>query len=87
MLYTFTHPADQRDRILLYPSIAAARAAAGDDGSIRGLAVRFDTMGRRLAPLWTDPRSLDPRWTTAAYADGDGTIIARGPIPECLFVG
>ncbi len=87
MLYTFTSPADEYDRIHLFPSREAALAmAAGRCGSVRGVAVGFDPRMRRVVPLWTDPNEFDPTWTTPAQPHPDGSITAKGPIPQQLFL-
>ena len=85
MLYTHTDPASQGDRILLYPRFDEGRAERCLARSVFLVAVRFDPMSRRLLPLRIDLRKLDPNWTTPAYIEADGTITARGPIPEPLF--
>ena len=84
MLYTRTIPAEQRDRIELFPDVDAARM---DGHRVIGVAVHFDARSRRLVPLRAMPREFDPMWTTPAEFHADGSITARGPIPELLFVG
>lgn len=86
MLYTPTRPADQGDRVRLYPSPDAARAEAGADRPIFEVAVRLEGRQRRLVPLWSLPQVLDPTWTTPAQIHADGSITARAPIPQPLFV-
>ncbi|HEX8202968.1 MAG TPA: hypothetical protein VF590_21005 [Isosphaeraceae bacterium] len=91
MLYTPSLPADQGDRVRLYPSPAAARAEAGSDRPIFGVAVRLESRQRRVVPLW--PLSpafdvdIDPTWATPAQIHADGSVTARAPIPRPLFVG
>jgi len=86
VLYTHTLPTRQADRIRLYPTSDAARAEAGDGRPILLVALRFDALDRRVNPLWTDPQSFDPTWTAPAEFHADGSITAKGPIPESLFV-
>src|SRR5438552_3741445 len=86
MLYTLTRAGQQRDRILLFPSFDTARAVAGDEQAVVRVAVHFDERCRRIAPLWTNPQAFDPTWMTPAESHADGTITAKGPIPEPLFV-
>lgn len=86
MLYTPTSPAEQGDRIRLFPSVAAARAAVGER-LLYGVAVHYDVRARRLIPAWADPWAFDPSWTAPAQLHGDGSVTARGPIPAVLFIG
>lgn len=86
MLYTVTSPAEASDRILLYPSREAAKRAIS--GSIRQVilvAVNYDEMMRRVIPVFTDAQSFDPDWSTPAQPHPDGSVTAKGPIPESLF--
>lgn len=85
MLYTFTNPSDPYDRIRLFPSPEAARATEGGK-PVRVVAVGVDARMRRVIPLWTDPNSFDPSWTTPAQWHADGSVTAKGPIPSPLFV-
>jgi hypothetical protein len=85
MLYTMTSPAEDYDRILLYPSIEAARAVAGSMKPVHLVDVDYDEMMRRVIPLRTDPQAFDPDWSTPAQPHADGTVTAKGPIPEFLF--
>lgn len=86
MLYTLTSPADEYDRILLFPSPEAALALGTGQRSVRVVAVNFDSRNRRVVPLWTDPEQFDPAWTTPAQPHPDGSVTAKGPIPQQLFV-
>jgi hypothetical protein len=86
MMYTPTRPAEQGDRILLFPDPLAARAALGEGLTLFGVAVQFDWRGRRVAALGPDARGIDPTWSTPAEAHADGSATARGPIPSLLFV-
>lgn len=85
MLYTLTDPARQGDRIVLYPRFDQGRGEFGHAPSIYLVAVRYDEWSRRLVPLRVDLRSIDPMWASPAYREADGTVTARGPIPEPLF--
>lgn len=87
MLYTPTHPVQQGDRIRLFPTIDAARAVAQDGRPVLGVAVQFDAPCRRVTPLWVDAQIFDPAWSTPAEYHYDGSVTARGPIPEPLFAG
>src|SRR5690606_4261751 len=58
MLYTPTHHGEQGDRIRLFRTIEAARAAGA--GVVYGVAARPDVAARRLLPCWTDPRAFNP---------------------------
>jgi hypothetical protein len=86
MMYTPTRPAEQGDRILLFPDPLAAKAALGEGRALFGVAVQFDRRGRRVAPLGPDPRGIDPTWSAPAEAHADGSATARGPIPSPLFI-
>ena len=86
MLYTRTPAGQQRDRIELFPHPAAA-ALALDGHPVIGVAVQYDARSRRLVPLRAMPREFDPTWTTPAESHPDGSVTARGPIPELLFLG
>lgn len=85
-MYTITRPEAQGDRITLFPSPDCARAMAGAGKPILRVAVRHDERCRRVSPLWTDPVLFDPSWTAPAELCADGSVIARGPIPEPLFI-
>ena len=84
MLYTRTHPGQQRDRIELFPSRDAAHV---EGHPVIGVAVQFDARSRCLVPLRALPLEFDPTWTTPAESHPDGSVTARGPIPELLFIG
>lgn len=84
MFYTLTHPAHQTDRIDLHLNAEVTWAGAG--WPVFAVAVRFDAMSRRVIPLWTDPDQFDSAWTTPAELHADGSITAKGPIPESLFL-
>lgn len=86
MLYTIASPADQLDRIRLFPSAEAARATFDGSRPVRVVAVGFDPGMRRIVPLWTDPMVFDPAWTTPAQHHADGSVTAKGPIPQPLFI-
>jgi hypothetical protein len=85
MLYTSTSPAEQTDRIRLYPTPLAARGEIGDGPALFAVAVRLGARWHHLVPLWTDAGSFDPTWTTPAELHADGSITAKGPIPDSLF--
>jgi len=85
MLYTLTSPAESYDRIRLFPSLEAARAAE-ETRPIRVVALGFDARMRRVIPLWTDPQSFDPAWSAPAQSHADGSVTAKGPIPTSLFL-
>lgn len=85
MLYTSAEPKMQGDRIRLFPSLSAYRSAFGSS-PVHAVAVRFDPDGRRLFPLWTDPATFDPQWSTPAQFHADGSVTARAPVPQALFV-
>lgn len=86
MLYTVTGPADSYDRIQLFPNAEAARQAAGEQRTVRTVAVDFDSLMRRVVPLWTDPQEFNPEWWAPAQPHPDGSITAKGPIPTPLFL-
>lgn len=85
MLYTSTRSIYQGDRIQLFPTPDAVRAAAGDGRPVFGVAVGFDFLGRCVFPLWTSPQVVDPAWTAPAEAYPDGSVLVQGPIPRVLF--
>jgi hypothetical protein len=85
MMYTNTRPTYQEDRIHLFPSLEAARAAGGCRRILYKVAVRFDPLERRVVPLWTHPSVIDRNWRVRAEAHADGSVTARGPIPTLLF--
>ena len=87
MLYTITNPAEDYDRIRLFPSLEAARAVAFDGRHIQIVAVDYDHRMRRVFPLHqVDPTLLDPAWSTPAQFHPDGSVTAKGPLPTHLFV-
>jgi hypothetical protein len=81
MLYAVNPPA-QADRILLYPSERAARSCTGHGRPIYAVAVRFEVRHRCITPLLPRPDVVDPTWFAPAEQHADGTITAKGPIPE-----
>lgn len=85
MLYTVLSPGEEYDRILLFPSQEAAEAVAAGLRPVRPVAVGYDSMMRRVIPLWTDPQAFDPAWSTPAQPHPDGSVLAKGPIPVSLF--
>jgi hypothetical protein len=86
MLYVPLRPATPGDPIRLYPGVDSARVDALDGTPIVAVAARFDAPSRRLVPLWPYAQECDLAWTSPAERHADGTIVARGPIPELLFV-
>jgi hypothetical protein len=85
MLYTVMPPALRRDRIILYPGQMAARAPADGAEAVDSVAVRFVARDRRIGPPPVDRGDGNPTWTTPAEGQADGTITAKGPIPEGFF--
>jgi hypothetical protein len=85
MLYTPFCPDHALDRIRLFPSQEAARAFAGHGKRVLSVAVGFDAMMRRVVPLLCDPQAIDPNWSTPAQSHADGSVTAKGPIPEVLY--
>ena len=85
MLYTLAPAAHREDRILLFPSMDAARITADRDREVLGVALSFDARGRRVTPLWIDAQAFDPAWWAPAELHADGSITARGPIPAPLI--
>ncbi len=86
MLYTVTSPTEPYDRIRLFPSLEAARAMAFDGRHVQIVAVDYDHRMRRVVPLEIDPMLLDPAWSAPAQYHPDGSVTAKGPLPEHLFV-
>ena len=86
MLYALVEPARQPDRIRLFPSEEAARRSAVGEREPVAVAVFCDAPSHRVFPSWTDPVIFDPTWATPAELHADGSVTARGPIPECLFI-
>lgn len=85
MLFTATAPAAQGDRILLFVDPVEARGHAPDGHSIFGVAVELDASRRRLT---TAGNPGEPgAWATQAYLEQHGRVIAKGPIPDVLFLG
>jgi hypothetical protein len=84
LLYTVIPPA-QGDRILLYPDEQTARAVVNASRPICSVAVRFEMRHRRIIPLLSRPVGVDPTWAAPAEQHADGSITARGPIPEVFF--
>lgn len=84
MLYTVIPPA-QVDRILLYPSEQAARTSAPTGRSIYSVAVHFEARHRRITPLASRRGHVDSTWAAPAEQHADGSITAKGPIPEVFF--
>jgi hypothetical protein len=84
MLYTVM-PTAQGDRILLYASEQAARASADAGRPICSVAVRFEARHRQIIPLGGRPEGIDPTWAAPAEQHADGSITAKGPIPEVFF--
>lgn len=84
-LYTPTSPTRQGDRIRLFSSPDAAWAAVGDL-SLFPVAVRVEEMGRLVVPIRTNSQTFDPGWTAPSYVETDGSISARAPFPDVLFV-
>jgi hypothetical protein len=87
MLYTLQGPRPQADRVLLHASVEAARAHARGEGTVFAVAVRFEERSRRVVPLNVDPQLLDPTWATPAEHHADGSVTAKGPLPESLILG
>ncbi len=85
MLYTQTPAGQQRDRIELFP-LTVATLMESEGRKFIGVAVQFDARSRRLVPLRAMPQEFDPTWTTPAEPHPDGSVTARGPIPELLFL-
>lgn len=85
MLFTATTPTSQGDRIVLHLDPDEARKEAIDGATIFGVAVALDVSRRRLKPHLEGGSSADPDWTTAAYLEHFGRVMARGPIPRDLF--
>ncbi len=85
MFYTMMNPSSQSDRVYLYPNVDAARTSARVGDIVYEVAVRFDARGHYVAPLRSGFAIADPDWTTPAYAEPDGAVIAKAPIPESLF--
>jgi hypothetical protein len=85
MMYTNTRPTYQEDRIQLFPSADAARAAGGSRRLLYKVAVRFDPLARQVIPLWTHPSVIALDWRVRAEAHADGSVTARGHIPSLLF--
>lgn len=85
MLYTSTSPAENYDRIRLFPSIEAALVLSRG-GAVQPVALGLDVGMRRVVPLWTDPWLFDPTWTSPVQLHPDGSVTARGPIPKPLFL-
>ena len=86
MLYTILRPASPGDPIRLYRSVDSALADATDSPPIVAVAACFDAPSRRVVPLWASLPGFDLAWSAPAECHADGSIIARGPIPELLFV-
>ncbi|MBV8267586.1 MAG: hypothetical protein JO252_14775 [Planctomycetaceae bacterium] len=86
-LFTATPPARQEDKILLHPSIEAARLEVGSRRPIYQVAACLARDGHRLLPHGSLSPDFDPAWTTSAESHGDGSVTAQGPIPSWLFVG
>jgi hypothetical protein len=84
MFYAVIPPA-RADRILLYPSEQAARDSASAGRPIFSVAVRFESRHRCITPLPPRPEGIDPTWFAPAEQHADGTITAKGPIPEAFF--
>ena len=81
-----TRPTIGYDRIRLFPSLEAVQALLPAGDSAQVVAVDYDPRMKRVIPLWTDPTRFDPGWTTPAQPHPDGSITAKGPIPEDLFI-
>src|SRR4051812_28753744 len=86
MFYTFVHPQQQGDRVVLFPTPEAARAVTRGNPPIFGVTLRFERKNRRVVPSRITAGLLDPCWTASAEDHADGSITARGPIPEALFL-
>ena len=84
MLYAVIPPA-REDRILLFPSAQAARLSASNGRPIFSVAVRFEARHRCITPLSPRPNGVDPTWFAPAEQHADGTVTAKGPIPEVFF--
>jgi hypothetical protein len=87
MFYALTPPESVTDRVRLYPTARAALAQACEDRTVFVVAVDLDAGGRLVVPRWVDPQAIAPDWATCAQLHGDGSITARGRIPQELFVG
>jgi len=84
MLYAVNPPA-RADRILLYPSAQAAQVSASHGRPIFAVAVRFEARHRCITPLSPAADGVDPKWFAPAEQHADGSITAKGPIPEVFF--
>lgn len=82
-------PADSEgtpDRVRLFPTLEAAAGKAVPQREWIAVAVEVAPCGRRVSPLWTDARAFDPGWQSPAQLHADGSVTARGPIPEPLIL-
>ncbi len=87
MLFTSTRPDAQGDRILLYFDPEHAKADSAEGHAILAVDVALDASRRRLStPPQRGGAGLDPAWTTAAYLESFDRIVARGPLPDALFL-
>lgn len=86
MLYTLTPPTRQGDALHLYPTRQAALDHAMERQVIHGVAVDLDENRGCLVPAVKPPWGLDAGWTTSVERHADGSMTARGPLPEILFV-
>jgi hypothetical protein len=84
MLYTTTPSPPQGEGLCLYFCPDEARDAAGVGLKVFGVSVHYDPLMKRLVPIGSLYRGIDPAWTMDADWQ-EGRILARGPIPTSLF--
>lgn len=87
MLFARTDDSEREpDRVRLFPTPETAQDQGADNHEVVAVALEVDADGRRVTPLWTDPQEFNPDWHAPAQLHADGSVTARGPIPEPLIV-
>lgn len=86
MLFAIADTERSPDRIRLFQTPESAQDQSRGDQEVIAVALEVDPQGRRVTPLWTDAREFNPEWDAPVQFHADGSVTARGPIPEPLIV-
>ena len=85
MLFSSVGPCTQGVYLRLFRTIPEA-ASAGPSRSAWPIAIRYRAEAGRIVPMRNHAWAFDSDWWSSAYELGDGSIIARAPIPVPLWL-